>query len=457
MDETRRDSIANIFLIGSLALIFALICRWFLIYSEDILEIAYWGEYNYAIEDFEFYFSGNLGADLYSVLLHFIFVITGNRLIGAVIFQLLMLVGSMVLLYFGIKNYTEKLAGAAIVFISLFVCNVFPEYFSLGPDELILLFCSLSFFLISLCTFVENIFLVLGAAFITGFSIWLFPPAVFLLIPFCIGEKESERPYYLSLLSIFGGALLGFLTGLLIVTTAFQFPMEEIFTDIYWMPAEDFYLETAMFRLRTLWIVGIPALCITLLGLVLFFRGMAEKSAEEKKLKEEAMDQAIAGIEAKEEQERAGEGEAAENGAAEAAAGEAAEGSGAEAGDEEAGTAEEAAGAAGEKTGAAETAEKAEDKAASESAEEEERVFTIQDLPASGPDDEKLDFAAQLPGAGEAKAGETPEEGTKPLPAFLLKGSEKKAAVAVVTRRPGAGLQEYDFDIPEELMHYDYE
>ncbi len=478
MDDARRDTIGNILLLGSLALIFALLCRWFLIYTGEIAELEFWTENTYALEDNELMFSGSLGSDFYSLLLRLVFIITGNRLIGAIVLQLCMLVGSMVLLYFGVENFSEKLFAAIGVFLCLFTANVFPVYFGLGPDEFILLLCSLAFFLISLCTYVENLILVIGTACLIGLCIWFFPPVLLLLIPFMLGEKESERSYSISILSILGGVLGGFLLGMLLAVLISGLPLDMIFAPENWIPDYEYYSETCLFRPRTLVLVGIPALLLGIFGSTLLILEMTEKAKEEKlKSKEEAIDNVIAGIEAAEQEalaREAGEGEGAEA-AADTLDGEAAPAASFDSFDDETAPADsfdsfddetvpadsfdsfddETAPAGSFDTLDGETApadsfdtlngqtapadsfdnkDFSEDKdwdktGSSDTIPDEDRVFTLADLPKTGDDDDKLDFS----------------------PLFNALPVEKPLS------GPAPAKDDFDYDVPEDQMNYDFD
>ena len=434
MDESRKSTIANILLLGSLAMFFVLLCRWFLIYKTEILEAEFWTMN--LLPGTETVYSGRLGSDLYSVFLHLFLIISGNRMVGAILLQFILLVGALVLFYFGLRNYFEELPPAIAVFLCLLVANIQPLYFSLGPDELILFVFSLVLFLISLCTLADNIVLVIVTSMLIGIGTAMFPPMIFLWIPFLIGEKESERPYAVSVLVIIIGALAGFFLGLGISAALAGIDFAEVMDPLFWLPDPE--NPASLFRLRTLLMMA-PAMLFSMIGgivlLVTDYVDNAEERAllkeeKEKRKKEEKerkekekqakkegktlqepeeagkdpVDRAIENIEKAEELEKEKEAERLEE---------------------------------AERTESADQlVETAKDMdLAGESEEEEDRVYTLKDLPAAGADDKKLENAFVLPSA------KRPEK-AKELPGFDI---EVPADA------------DFDHEIPEEDMHFDVE
>ncbi len=440
MEDSTKSNISNILLLGSLALFFALLCRWFLMFSTEIGEVQFWTSNSLA--GVPITFSGKLGADLYSAILQVFLILFGNRMIGAIMLQTLLFLGGLLLFYFGARNYFEELPAAIGLFLCLLMAHIQPYFFSLGPDELIFLFFTLVFFLISLCTLVENVFLVVLTALLLGIGSMLFPPMLILWIPFLMGERESERNYALSVLAILGGTIAGFGIAMGLTLLISQIDVSEMLDTYYWLP--DFDTETTLFRLRTLLMIAPAFLFLMVSGIVVMVTEMMdaadekarkkkEKDAKEAKEKEskdkenkketdeedkrkngeekeekDSVDRAIESIEKAEEMEKIKEAErlAMAQGIASI-------------GNEQ--TKEEL---PEEKT--------VSEKQASEGDQEEDRVYTLDDLPVSGSDDQKLAKALAHP--------------VKPKP-VVVKKLEFDDDVDTASG--------FDHSITEEDMHFD--
>ncbi|MBQ9436761.1 MAG: hypothetical protein IJU50_00335, partial [Lachnospiraceae bacterium] len=297
MKGSAKNIFGNLFLLGSLVLFFALVCRWLLIFPEDILDYDTWTELTLVGEYYSAEFNGDPAADVYGLILHFVFIIFGNRRIGAILLHLFLIFAGSVLMYFGLRNLFGKVAAPIGTFLVLLVGNVSPEYFAFGPDELVFFLSSLALFAVSLGFLVDSIIITIFSGIFLGIGIVFFPPVFILLAGLLLAQFRSKKlPVFVKI-------------PVALVSTAFGVGLVAIPNYLlsgYYQPE---------IRTRTLWFM-IPVLAYlavaAVISCILFFVRKGKGGAEKVK---DGVDKAIEGIEAaealeKEKQESAaGEGQ----------------------------------------------------------------------------------------------------------------------------------------------------